>query len=276
MAKLMNILSLVILLFIILTIYLIFINRDTKILFMNNKCHLINKNLYNKLKISNKKYKYNIYIVYFINCNLNKNYLEWLKNDLKYVLNLNSNIYVMATCNSNDEKKIKNSILNKNVKFYFNENNLYEYPGIKMAWDLGQIYNKKTDIILYYHSKQITHFKHYNNIYNFIRFNKILTNIDTIKDIFSSMPQIDKIGNSCSETGWVWYNVWYVRGSYINTVEKPKITDNRYYYEDWISRSPKNNKNSLCYSFDSNILIGIGNIGYYYDPNIDKYKKLKY
>jgi hypothetical protein len=36
---------------------------------------------------------------------------------------------------------------------------------------------------------------------------------------------------------FVWYNFWYARGSYLNTVEQPIITERRHYYEDWLARS---------------------------------------
>ena len=36
--------------------------------------------------------------------------------------------------------------------------------------------------------------------------------------------------------GWMWYNFWYARGSYLaNHCEEPKITDNRWYYEVWLA-----------------------------------------
>lgn len=265
---------LIALIYICLTIKLkILKNINNLVLVKTNEgSHYISKKLYQKyLIVGNKINKYNIFVVYFINCLLNPNYLEWLKAQINYVINWNVTIYILATCNFSDEIIIKKNINNKKIKIKFNRKNLHEYPGIKKVWELGQTHNKYNDIILYYHSKDITHNDHYKEI----KCNKIIKNIDLIKDIFSSFPQVDKIGESCSNSGFIWYNYWFVRGSYINKLERPIITTNRYYYESWLSKILKaNNKRSLCYSFNRNKLFGIGNIGFFFDPSKNVYNQI--
>ena len=230
----------------------------------------------NMLKSSRQKY--NLYIVYYINCLINPNYFDWVKHQLKYMTNQvndkniteldKSKIYIIATIKKSEEKHF----IEKLNKFYpetifeieFYPENEYEYQGIKKVWDLGQIYNNKNDIILYYHSKGISRNKTYESNKN-DDYNIILKDIKKIFNIFNKFSDIDKIGYSYGGIGWIWYNFWYVRGSYINFVEKPIKTNRRHYYEDWLGRTVKNEndiitdierplsfyKNTLknCYSF---------------------------
>ena len=46
--------------------------------------------------------------------------------------------------------------------------------------------------------------------------------------------------------GWIWYNFWYARGSYIKYVERPIKTYRRHYYEDWLGRKVKNENYIIC------------------------------
>jgi hypothetical protein len=245
--------------------------------------------------------KYNLYIVYYINCLINPNYFDWLRHQLKYLTDQindkniteldKSKIFIIASL----EKSKEEHFIEKLNRFYpetifeikFYPNNEYEYQGIKKVWELGQIYNTKNDIILYYHSKGMSrHEKYeYNKDDNY---NIILKNIKEIFNIFNDFSEIDKIGYSCGGIGWIWYNFWYVRGSYINFVEKPIKTNRRHYYEDWLGRTVKNKndiitdnerpfsfyKNTLknCYCFHT--YENLPNIGYYYDPMNNKYFKI--
>ena len=155
--------------------------------------------------------KYNLYVVYFINCMCNPNYSEWLQHQLKYITSqinnknvklLNkSKIFIIATIEKTRQKEFldklhnffprwKRTNQNKPIfKVMFFEDNEYEYQGIKKVWELGQIHNKKNDIILYYHSKGVTRNTNYisnkNDNYNIIlkdinKIVKILTNILTL------------------------------------------------------------------------------------------------
>jgi hypothetical protein len=248
---------------------------------ITNECNDIEIDL-----IQNQK-EYNIYIVYYINCLCNENYLDWLNNQIKIVEPLNSKIYIIATLNKNDEQGFLNHCYKNfnNCEVECNYENNHEYPGILKAWILGQTYNKTNDIILYFHSKGITHNQHYVPNENLC---SMLKDIDKIKEIFTIFPKIDKIGMNSGGIGWIWYNFWYARGSYINKVEKPIKTSRRHYYEDWISRKIINDNyvytnddvekslncydNTLhsCYSLYTNNST-IANIGTYFCPNTGRF-----
>lgn len=231
---------------------------------------------------------YNLFIVYYINCIVNNNYFDWLSHQINYVINLDATIHIIATISLSEEenfiKRIRQFFPNEKVIIQCSYNNEYEYPGILKVWELGQEHYTKQDIILYFHSKGVTHNSEYK--YNKEdRYNIILKNYSKIKDIFTKYNTIDKIGYSCGGNGWIWYNFWYVRGSYIKYVEKPIKTVRRHYYEDWLGRKVKNDcelvceserpmsyyENTLmsCYSFYTDKIHW--NIGSYYDPNINKH-----
>ena len=113
----------------------------------------------------NNEKKYNLFIVYFINCLTNVNYFDWLFNQINMVKNFNGTIYIIATIGKEEEL-----IFRDKVSKYFpgiiiecNYSNDFEYPGILKVWELGQIHNSENDIFLYFHSKGTTHHKNYEN-----------------------------------------------------------------------------------------------------------------
>ena len=248
----------------------------------NNYIHLINDNVKVDLDFNNND-QLNFYIVYYINCLINENYFDWLKNQIDMVKNYNGSIFIVATLNKTHEAQFRKKVLNiyPNVVIECNYENKFEYPGILKVWQLGQIHSSRNDIILYFHSKGMTHYKNYEKCKN-ENYNVIFKNINKIKEIFNLFPSIDKVGYFSGGIGWIWFNFWFVRGSYVNLVEKPIKTQRRHYYEDWLSRKldkndtqPHDNierplnyyKNTLldCYGFccDKNF----GNIGSYYCTN---------
>jgi hypothetical protein len=162
--------------------------------------------------------------------------------------------------------------------------NMFEYPGIFKVWEVAKINSSTQDLIFYFHSKGITHTKAYEpharaNYTNLFEIPRIL-------EVFSTFPTVDKAGYFCSTAGWVWFNFWVARGSYLSTVEEPAMTTRRHYYEDWLCRVPKIKTDAIdspfnetnyyltpwaCYSLSPSIP---ANIGYAYDPNTDSTQPL--
>lgn len=153
---------------------------------------------------------YNFYVVYFINCMININYLEWLHQQLSIIINqteknkihyLNqTHFHIICTIENGNQNYFLNKLktffpnIKFIVEFYFE--NEYEYRGIMKVWELGQIHNNKNDIILYYHSKGVTRGDHYNMFAN-DNYNSILKNLTKVFEVFNSYPYIDKVGESC-------------------------------------------------------------------------------
>ena len=241
-----------------------------------------------ELRLDIQNYQnYQFYIVYYINCELNPNYFEWIENNLKEIQHFHAEVYLIATINPEHETELKNKCQHLNIVIQTNSTNLFEYPGILKVWELSNKHNKPTDIILYMQSKGITHEPNYNK--HFMSkgvWTDILKDPCLITEIFDIFPTIDKIGARAGGIGWIWFNFWFARGSYLCQVEKPIITSRRHYYEDWLARITKpedqfcetercnlsyyQNTLDSCYSIDT--VMGGKNIGWYYDPSDNQNK----
>jgi hypothetical protein len=114
--------------------------------------------------------------------------------------------------------------------------NHFEYEGIKRLHDLSQIYPNK--IFLYFHSKGMVYYEDQHRVWLEQMLTKItLTKWRDVIFIFEQYSDINKIGSYPSNHeghGCIWFNFFWVRGSYIKTCNKPGITDDRYYYEYWL------------------------------------------
>ena len=53
---------------------------------------------------------------------------------------------------------------------------------------------------------------------------------------FQSNATIEKAGMYPSQSGWVWFNFWWARVSYLKGIVEPVRTTRRHYYEDWLGR----------------------------------------
>lgn len=130
------------------------------------------------------------------------------------------------------------------------ENN-HEYFGIDRVWSLNQEYagDHSKHIILYFHSKGISHdvFSPQNRCRRDVQhlFDHVIRPWENVLGVFERHPTVDKIGYAYSSVGFIWYNFWWVRGSYCRTVERPIITNRRHYYEDWICRRVRDSSNPI-------------------------------
>jgi hypothetical protein len=185
-----------------------------------------------------------INIVYFIYINPNRNWkliLEGQMNDLKNTNILENNkLFVVISCDDDDNihlaKNIVNTILvdyNDNINFTIESQNLFEYPGIKKVYDLALI--NKNKILIYFHSKgMVFHNRGRNNTEKLLT-NNLFNNWENTLSIFMNNNDVNKIGLFPSDDGFIWYNFFWVRAEYVTKLEKPIITDNRYYYESWLN-----------------------------------------
>jgi hypothetical protein len=156
----------------------------------------------------------------------------------------------------------------------------HEYHGIEKVWELGQSFDNTTDIVFYFHSKGITH----SPFYFTPGFEKpMLEEINRVEEAFNLFPTIDKVGYEFGGLGWIWYNVFYARGSYLKRVERPLRTNRRHYYEDWLGRVvvvngslplPQDpNASELPFNFYPTTLINCYATGY---ANLEQYPNVGY
>lgn len=122
------------------------------------------------------------------------------------------------------------------VQFHIQHENCHEYPGIKLSHNLALQDPSRFHYILYFHSKSMTRFRGKRESIEKSLHSTVIVPWKEVLDIFKTRPTIDKIGSTYSSFGWVWWNYWWVRASYLVSVESPLKTLRRHYYEDWLAR----------------------------------------
>lgn len=228
-----------------------------------------------------EKQHFRLHVVYFINCLIHENYLDWLKNQVKMVDTYTNHVHVVATV----REHLKDVFVQQCRDLFpfaevtLNFTNQHEYPGILKVWELAQTHREPTDLILYFHSKGITRYQNCLDEPNPL-WEVPVKELQKVYDVFSTFPTVDKVGYQAGGNGWFWCNYWYARGSYLCQVERPLLTARRHYYEDWLGRKSGSDDllpdverpfsfypNTLanCYGFFTD-KVAFGNIGSYYCP----------
>lgn len=120
--------------------------------------------------------------------------------------------------------------------------NRYEYPAIRNVWDIAQALapvRAQNTIIIYMHSKGMSHkasdFRGTRMPLERMLFHATFDSWDHVLHMFHKHPSLNKVGAAPSPTGFVWYNMYYARASYVQSLVNPTISSNRYYYEAWLS-----------------------------------------
>ena len=210
--------------------------------------------------INTPMYQARINIVYYIYINPDKNWQNILKGqlfDLEQTKILEKNkLFVVICCNDsnniNDAISIIQNILNQyihNVSISVEEKNNYEYPGIKKVYDLAC--QDKDAIYIYFHSKGMVYHNSNDRLDIEIKLTRnTLCNWENVLYVFETQKNINKAGLFPGHGGFIWFNFWWARGSYIASQPEPIVSESRYYYEDWL----RNNTWTDCYSIkDKNI-----------------------
>lgn len=129
------------------------------------------------------------------------------------------------------------------------DQNRFEYWGIDLVWRLAQQYPDAK--IAYFHTKGISYGSADRNVEErwLTRdlFRRWRRSLQAFED-----PAVNKIGafpapNFHTEDspwgGWIWFNFWWARASYLIGCGQPPVTGDRHYYESWLGWS--NGKNRI-------------------------------
>lgn len=193
-------------------------------------------------KIDEKK---KINIVYFINVYVSpifyKNLIIWQFSDLRKSGILDEEdtcLYIEACTNMPQEFSdlIKSLNLPNKIVITFHSENNHEYYGIRRVWELR---DSEDSYILYFHSKGITRLaiKGRDNIETELLNPTVIIEWRRNLRILNIFDSVYKVG-LCTNR-YVWYNFFWVKPEYLNNLEEPIITTDRYYYEDWLARIPR-------------------------------------
>ena len=133
--------------------------------------------------------------------------------------------------------QIIDKITNKRATYELTLGNFYEYPGIARLWRLGRLKDRQS-LFLYFHSKGMVN--HGNSLNANKKYKPLfLTVIKPWQEVerrFKENRELNLAGYAASRSGFIWYNFFWVRGSYLKTLTRPIKTSRRHYYEDYISR----------------------------------------
>lgn len=186
-------------------------------------------------------------VVYFANLYVNvKHGIQLIEIQLKELINTGlcefSRLHIVLSVPGNlNQTNIKTSLLRlfsrqHEVLFHITSYNVHEYPGIQLVYSLSGVLNSPSHYILYFHAKGITRFRGTRDIVETRLHNTVIARWREVLHVFRDNPEINKIGSTFSNVGFIWWNYWWVRCSYIVQVESPIITPRRHYYEDWLCR----------------------------------------
>ena len=213
-----------------------------------------------KMSLRSFDYEKKIDMVYFINSDLTNSFSKLFRDQLRDLIKSkifkypNLKLHIVIICSSiNKREKIKQFLkrfnLNKYFDYflYFSSDQNKEYAGIKKVWDLS--IDDPNKYILYFHGKGLSYIS---NSFFYIRqplekliFRLLVTdwrkNLEKISRIYS----IDKIGILSGGTGWLWFNFWIARSSYLRFLDKPIKTKTATYYEAWLGRCKYNQNSEL-------------------------------
>jgi len=116
--------------------------------------------------------------------------------------------------------------------------NHYEYPALDLVHRLaGQSKDPTNHLILYHHSKGMV-----NSTHSEIRTRENLALTQTViapwlhvEAQFLANPNLMKAGYAAASGGWIWFNFWWARASYLRRVSQPRVTTNRWLHEEWLA-----------------------------------------
>lgn len=195
-----------------------------------------------------------IKVIYFVFINLKSQWQNIVGGQLKQLIETKlldiAQLFIHIVCQDDEFDMVSSFVKNIIQTAIISTSNInqFEYRGIHLVWELATFHPE--DIYLYFHSKGMS--------YNGGRthdeqqiFQEVICPWKKVINIFNSMNHINKIGLTASQEGWLWFNFWWARGTYLAECEEPIISANRYYYEDWLHRKLPNTIPSSyreCYS----------------------------
>ena len=96
----------------------------------------------------------------------------------------------------------------------------------------------KDTIFQYFHSKGMVHHKRRTTRTprELILYNGTVIPWRAVIEAFQTDKTINRAGMNPAKEGWVWFNFWWARASYLQRLVEPIRTTRRFYYEDWLAR----------------------------------------
>jgi hypothetical protein len=187
------------------------------------------------------KEKEPIFIVYFICINPEKHWQDFVAGQILDILRskilCSAKLFVLI-CGTESQiqeaQYIITSLVKNHVEFTSVYKNEYEYPAIQKIQELATQFPDK--IFIYLHSKGM--FFNHPHPWRSIMNKKLTMNLfldwDNTLHIFNKCTNIQKAGLFPAIGGWIWFNFWWARGSYIAKCKPLEKSDDRFLCEWWL------------------------------------------
>lgn len=176
--------------------------------------------------------------------------------------------------NEYDEKDILNPSTTERIEFRVFDSSYYEYAGIYTAWKEA-MGSDDDDLITYTHCRGMGHqhprapeMNGSRDVYSLYAADQIISKYNKVVEIFEENPTVTKVGLGQSPGGWIWFNFWTCKASYLKNLERPKAkgkltslmkknfdkhATDRHYYEAWLGGDGKYNDGGYSLILKSHI-----------------------
>jgi len=219
--------------------------------FLNNKHNL---NTYindddDDVNMINDKPIYILYYAFLYDGQKWKNIIAGQIRDIYYsgILKMSKLHAVLSgtPCEIQEAKLLIQSIINDTIDITEVYENTYEFSAFIKIRELALLNPNK--IFIYLHSKGMINNNPSQNrtMIEILLTRSTLLNWDTTLFIFNNFQEIQKAGSFPAQEGWIWFNFWWARGSYLiscNPIEIPinMVENDRFICESWLGRSGNN------------------------------------
>ncbi len=162
-------------------------------------------------------------------------------------------IYISVISESDEELNKLKVLLNDNfpkiILINVYNNNLFEYPGIKTVYEISE--NDNNTLILYFHSKGMTSNQHETRK---LLFDHTIKNYKVYIQEFINNQNLETAGMLPCRDGFIYYNFFWVRSSYVyNYCSKPETTNEylknyRFTWEMWLGNKYSKKQKIIIWS----------------------------
>lgn len=228
-------------------------------------------------------------IIFFINCHVNRQYNSLLdlylkdfqesgiqdRDDVKLIFVVvgepEDSTSIMKKVKDHlprlfgtyDEKDILTSAGTQRFELRMFDNSRYEHVGVETAWSEAMA-SDDDDLITYTHCRGLGHnnprhleMQGSREVFSMYASAHIIRNYDGVMKKFNTNPLMTKAGVTQSPGGWMWFNFWTARASYLKKKDKPDINGKvseaaaksfdggqtvRHYYETWLGDDGESNE----------------------------------
>ena len=159
----------------------------------------------------------------------------------KVIICLNSPVKEVSIATSICHELLELNECSASISLEIRHNSIecYEWFGIHTVWKESRSLPLQDHYICYFHGKGMSTLDNRSGQRAFgevFATESIVSRLKRNISILASLNFVDRIGLAASPAGFMWYNFWIARASYLARNEEPKLSPQyRYYYEAWLA-----------------------------------------